>query len=199
QYPERYDTYHHEFGYKRVNNVANKTATLAAILKNKNIIIGGGGLWGLDVNPNILLLSGLLFVSRWVFRKRVYLLGVGYYNSTSRLGRLSAWLAGKSANCIVARDPETLQNFSKINKRTVMDRDIAWHIHNLNLEPYRSDFLAFNAARPIRGKTLFITLRQFKSNQRNDYARLVEACVAKNQKLNIVVALMEPKAVDPEG
>ena len=88
-----YKTYHRDFGYPLIQ-MGNKVAVLRTIVKNKTIIVGGGGLWGLDVNPNIFLLSLMLFASRWLLGKSVYLLGVGYYNSTNWYGRLSAWVAG---------------------------------------------------------------------------------------------------------
>lgn len=198
QHMERYSTYHHEFGYKRID-MANKPSVLKSILKNKNIVIGGGGLWGLDVNPNIFLLSSLLFISRFLFRKRVYLLGVGYYNSTSKLGHISAWLAGKAANCIIARDQEALRNFKKVSKNVSLDADIAWRIPTLNLKPYERDFAKLNDGLQIKDGTLFISLRRFKSNQSNDYTEHIEACLANNQDKNIIVALMEPRVVDPEG
>lgn len=198
QHMERYSLYHHRFGYKRID-MANKAAVVKAILKNKNVIIGGGGLWGLDVNPNIFLLSTLLFVSRFLFRKRIYLLGVGYYNSTSKLGHISAWLAGKSATHIVARDKEALQNFKKVTKNVSIDRDIAWAIPTLNLKPYVRDFAVLDDTLRVTEGTLFITLRRFKSHQANSYVDHIEACLKANQDKNIIIGLMEPQDVDPEG
>lgn len=198
QHMERYSTYHHRFGYKRID-MADKAAVIKAILKNKNIVIGGGGLWGLDVNPNIFLLSSLLFASRFLFRKRIYLLGVGYYNSTSKLGHISAWLAGKAANRIVVRDKEALQNFKKINKHISLDTDIAWAIPNLNLKPYARDLAVLDDTLQVTEDTLFITLRRFKSHQANSYVDHIEACLKANQNKNIIVGLMEPQDVDPEG
>lgn len=198
QHLERYATYHHRFGYKRID-MANKSSVVKAILKNKNIVIGGGGLWGLDVNPNIFLLSSLLFVSRFLFRKRVYLLGVGYYNSTTKLGHLSAWLAGKAANHIVARDQEALQNFKKVSRNTSLDTDIAWVIPTLNLKPYLRDFAVLNDRLQVEEGTLFITLRRFKANQTNGYVEQIETYLQHNQDKNIILAIMEPQEVDPEG
>lgn len=198
QHPERYSTYHHRFGYKRID-MTKKSTVVKSILQNKNIVIGGGGLWGLDVNPNIFLLSSLLFISRFLFRKRVYLLGVGYYNSTSTLGHISAWLAGKSANHIVARDQEALNNFKKVSKRVSLDVDLAWTIPTLNLKPYEQDFTVLNDTLQIKGETLFITVRRFKAGQANGYVEHIETCLKNNQDKNIIVALMEPQEVDPEG
>jgi polysaccharide pyruvyl transferase WcaK-like protein len=198
QHRERYSAYHHRFGYERID-MASKSSVVKAILKNKNIVIGGGGLWGLDVNPNIFLLSSLLFVSRFLFRKRVYLLGVGYYNSTTTLGHISAWLAGKAANHIVARDQEALHNFKKLSRSVSLDTDIAWAIPTLNLKPYAQDFNLLNDRLQVEEGTLFITLRRFKSNQTNEYVEQVEACLKNNQDRNIILALMEPQEVDPEG
>ncbi len=197
QDPALYETYHHDFGYPLIK-MGDKVRLLRTIIRNKNIIIGGGGLWGLDVNPNILLLSLLLFISKWVLRKNVYLLGVGYYGSTSWYGRLSAWLAGKSAAYIVARDPETYANFKKISRRVSLDTDIAWLIPKIAPKDYERDLIRLDAMMPITSKTLFITLRRFKPKQKNEYVRLIEEYLETNQS-PVIVALMEPRSVDPMG
>jgi polysaccharide pyruvyl transferase WcaK-like protein len=162
-------------------------------------MIGGGGLWGLDVNSNIFVLSSILFFSRWVLRKNVYLLGVGYYSSTNRLGHISAWLAGKAATAIIARDQETLTAFSKLNKRVYIDTDIAWHINALDLQPYQKDIAIIEEHISITQKTLFITLRRFQKQYKNNYTDIVAGALAANQDKPIVVAILEPKEVDPEG
>ena len=198
QRPERYATYHHEFGYPRID-MADKRSVLKAIFKNKNIVIGGGGLWGLDVNPNIFVLSSLLFVSRFLLRKRIYLLGVGYYGSTSRLGHVSAWLAGKSASHIVVRDQESFENFEEISRHVALDTDIAYQLSSLELASYEQDLDVLNQTIPVNGQTLFITLRRFKSHQNNTYTKRIESCLANNRDMAIIVALMEPRDVDPVG
>jgi polysaccharide pyruvyl transferase WcaK-like protein len=197
QNPALYETYHHDFGYPLIK-MSDKPRLLRTIIKNKNIIIGGGGLWGLDVNPNILLLSLLLFISKWILSKKVYLLGVGYYGSTSWYGRVSAWLAGKSAAYIVARDPETYANFKKINRRVSLDTDIAWLIPKIKPEDYERDLAELESALPVASKTLFITLRRFKPKQKNDYTRLIGEYLKAAQG-PVIVALMEPQSVDPAG
>jgi len=197
QKPKMYRRYHHDFGYPLVD-MNNKAQLLRAVAQNRNIIVGGGGLWGLDVNPNIVLLSLLLLASKWVLRKKVWLLGVGYYNSTTWYGRLGAWLAGKSAEHIVARDSETLHNFRKVTKRVSMDMDIAWSIPKIDLQTYRRDFIQLNANLPIARRTVFITLRRFKPGQSGNYNELIEKYVANSQH-PVIVAIMEPHNVDPEG
>lgn len=196
--PELYDTYHHDFGYPRVT-IHDRRRLLAAILKSKTVVIGGGGLWGMDVNPNIFLLSLLLYISRRVLDKKVYLLGVGYYDSTSRLGHISAWLAGKAANAIVARDDETLRNFHCVNHQVALDTDIAWHIPNLDLKPYKNDLGALEQQISLSQKTMFITLRRFRATYHNNYLQAVEAFLAGNQGRPVILALMEPRSVDPEN
>ncbi|HSX43246.1 MAG TPA: polysaccharide pyruvyl transferase family protein [Candidatus Saccharimonadales bacterium] len=198
QNPRTYTTFHHDFGYPRIA-MYNRRQLLRTVLKNKTIVVGGGGLWGLDVNPNILLLSMLLFCSRWLLRKRVYMLGVGYYNSTSRIGNLSAWLAGKSATHIIARDSETYQNFRAVTKHVSQDTDLAWLIPALDLQPYEQDSARLMALLPVNRKTIFITLRRFRPNQKNTYLEAVEGYLASNQETDIILALMEPQDVDAEG
>ncbi len=198
QKPEDYRTYHHDFGYK-VIKMSDKKKLLQTILKNDNIIIGGGGLWGLDVNPNIFILSSILFMSKYVLRKKVFLLGVGYYSSTSRLGHVSAFLAGKSATHIIARDAETLHNFKKVTKHVGLDTDIAWNIPALDLSAYDNDLKELDKTMPVKEKTQFVTLRRFRANQTNTYSASIEKYIKSYNNKPIILGMMEPKEVDPEG
>jgi polysaccharide pyruvyl transferase WcaK-like protein len=198
QHPENYDTFHHDFEYPLVN-MHSKPALLKAMFGKKHVVVGGGGLWGMDANLNVLLMSILLFLSRRVFGKKVYLLAIGYYNSSTTIGRLGAWFAGKAANAIIARDDETYANFSRINKHTYQDTDIAWYIDSLNLDAYRADAEALDRQVTIKGKTLFITLRRFKENYKNHLAEVVADSLEQNSDRPIIIALMEPREVDPDG
>jgi len=199
QHLERYSTYHHEFGYKRID-MADKKSVFKAILKNKNIVIGGGGLWGLDVNPNIFVLSCLLFFSRFLLRKRVYLLGVGYYNSTNFLGQVSAALAGSAANIIVARDNETQANFLKIQKRTYLDVDIAWSLKHMSLDKtYDVDVQKLEKQIIVKKRTLFISLRRFRAGQNSTYVARITKLLTESQSRPIVIVILEPAIVDPKN
>ncbi|MEK7152867.1 MAG: polysaccharide pyruvyl transferase family protein, partial [Patescibacteria group bacterium] len=198
---KRYKRYHHDFGYPRIE-ISDKKQLIKKLFTSKRIIIGGGGLWGVDMNFNTFLLSFMLFISRWLLGKKVYLLGVGYYNSTTRLGRYGAWLAGKSAQTILARDQETLHNFARINKRTYLDADIAWHVDGLALDSYRDDLARLEKKLRVGRKTLFISLRRAQAKHRqNDFAHFnikVAACIEDNQDKSIILALLESKTKSPD-
>lgn len=198
QQPGYYDAYHHDFGYKRVN-IHDRKVMLKSIVRAKQLVVGGGGLWGLDSNLNILLMSFMLFISRWLFGKKVYLLEVGYYNSVPKMGRISAWLAGKAANKILARDQETYDNFARINKQTELDTDIAWYIDQLDLTPYQKDLAALEKMIRVKDKTLFITLRRFNGSRRHHLTAVVGEFLRSNQSQPIIIGLLEPRRVDPEG
>ena len=200
QTPDTFRKFHHDFGYKLVPSY-DKKALFATIIKNKNIVIGGGGLWGLDVNTNIFILSTVLFVSRRILRKKVYLLGVGYYQSTNRMGHISAYLAANSANIIFARDQETLSNFGKYNKHVYMDTDIAWYIKDLDLAGYQAEVADIESRVTIRPgqKTIFMALRRFNPKFKNNLTELIGEYVESQPEYQIIVALMEPEEVDPEG
>jgi polysaccharide pyruvyl transferase WcaK-like protein len=198
QQPQHYAQFHHDFGYERVD-MHDRGALFGAIRKQRAIIIGGGGLWGMDVNTNIFLMSLMLLFSRWILRKKVYLLGVGFYNSAPRLGRISAWLAGKAANAIIARDTETYDNFAPINKNTQLDADMAWHIRELDLTPYKEDLQRLEGRMRVSGPTVFITLRRFNNAAQNRLQEAVAECLQHNQNKSVIVALMEPQRVDPAG
>lgn len=199
QEPANYSDYHNDFGYPRIN-IHSKAQLLRAIFKNKNILIGGGGLWGVDMNFNTFLLSCMLFVSR-LLGKKVYLLGVGYYSSTNRLGHVAAWLAGKAAHTIIGRDPETVRNFAAHNPRTYLDSDIAWHSKDLDLTAYKDAVADLETKLHVTGKTLCITLRRPQAKRRQQefirYTEEVGAFIAANQHQPILVALLESEAKSP--
>ncbi len=198
QHPERYGQFHHDFGYARVN-MHDHRAVLRAMLRNRHIIVGGGGLWGMDTNRNILLMSISLLVARWVLRKKIYLLGVGYYHSAPRMGRIGAWCAAKAAQLILARDHETYTNFKRLQQRTYKDRDMAWYINQLDLSAYEKDMAMIEQRLQIHGKTLFISLRRFRDAAQHNLQKTVESCLSNNPQRHIIVALMEPRHVDPTG
>lgn len=198
QTPDTFATFHHDFDYPRIP-MHDKMAIIRTIFKKKHIIIGGGGLWGMDTNANIFLLSLMLFISRIFLGKKVYLLNVGYYKSATWLGRMSAWLAGKAANLILARDAETYANFQRICRNTEQDTDMALYISNIDLAPYEEEAAKLRSRLPLRGKTIFITLRRFRSSSRSRFTEAVSQFIADNTDKHIILALMEPESVDPEG
>jgi polysaccharide pyruvyl transferase WcaK-like protein len=194
QQPDDYDRYHADFDYKLVN--MRSIGDLGkAIFKNKQIIVGGGGLWGRDVNLNIFLFSLMLWISRHILGKHVYLLGVGYYNSTSKLGRISAWFAGKAANYIIARDDETVTNFSRLTHHVVLDDDIALSLTELDLDRYQDDAEQLEANFKLQPHTVFVTIRRLKA----DFTDRVETLIRNNPDKNFIVMILEPRQVDPDG
>lgn len=201
QDPAHYTDYHHDFGYRRFL-IHDKKALLRELIKSKHVIVGGGGLWGVDMNFNTFLLSVFLFVSRWVFGKQVHLFGVGFYHSTSRLGRTGGWLAGKAATHIIARDRETYANFRPINRRTYLDSDLAWYIEHLDLSAYESDLAQLEKKIPITGKTICISPRRSQAkHQGGEFKRLNDAVAAwlqANQQTPVIIALLESESKSPD-
>jgi len=193
QHPENFRVMHKDFGYKPFN-IHSKLTLLRTTLKHKNIIIGGGGLWGVDMNSNTFMLSIFLFVARFLLGKRVYLVGVGYYNSTTRLGHLGAWFAGHAANHIIVRDDESFANFSKLSKATTQDKDIAFYISELNLKTYADELKDLEKILPADKPAVFIALRRFRHP--NDFSKVVGELIAANSKINFVLALLELETVD---
>lgn len=197
QKPQDFSRHHKYLGYEAVDS-SNKLQVLRTILKRKNVVIGGGGLWGLDVNLNVLLMSLMLFVSRWLMGKEVYLLGVGYYGSTGRMGRFAAWLAGKSATRILARDTESFDNFSRLNRETYLSDDIAFLLPRIH-EEVSEDLEKLDRIIDPSKHTVMISVRRFKPTQKNPYADALEKWLQMDDKTPVVLALMEPRAVDPDG
>lgn len=196
--PANFQRYHHDLGYA-VIDTRRKWALLRVILHNKALVIGGGGLWGLDFNTNVLLLSGLLFISRWLLGKQVYLLGVGYYKSTTRLGHIGAWLAAKAANTIAARDDESYANFSRYNRHhTAQSPDIAWSVSQLNCEAYAAEAAALDTALSVHGRTVFVALRHFRPGHHRVFTELIGQLIADNPEQHFIVTVLEPEQADPE-
>lgn len=201
QRPTTYSTMHHDFGFK-VTDMHDRKAVLKSALTAKNILIGGGGLWGVDMNFNTFVLSVFLFLSRWLLGKKVYLLGVGYYRSTTRLGRLAAWLAGKAANVIFARDDESATNFRLISKHVYQDTDIAWNIPYLDLTPYEQEANLMQKNLPVGDKTLMVALRRPQAKrQSRDFVRfngLIHWLMRTNPNRPILLVMLESESKDPE-
>lgn len=198
QTPLLYEKFHHEFGFKRVD-MQEKLSFIRAMISHKHVIVGGGGLWGMDCNRNVVGMSLLLLLLRKIMRKKIYLLAVGYYNSATKMGRFGAWCAAKSASLILARDEESYRNFKQLQPNTQRDTDIAWYIDYLDLDDYQTDLAQLEEQLHITGKTLFFTLRRFRGGQQSQLANLVERAVRNNPQKQIIIGLMEPRHVDPEG
>ncbi len=198
QKPAAFGRHHHDFGY-RIVPAFHKPLLLKTIFKRKNLIIGGGGQWGLDVNFNIFLMSAMLFFARFFLGKKIYLLGVGYYNSTTPLGHMSAWLAGKAANVIIARDDETRKNFQKVKSQVYQDSDIAWNMDMVDEKLYKKDLAALEKRLPLTKKALFMTLRRFRPGKENNFTNIIAEVVHKHGDKPMIVALLEPADVDPEN
>jgi polysaccharide pyruvyl transferase WcaK-like protein len=194
--PASFSAYHHDFGYKPVS--WKLSSLVKAWLGHKQIVVGGGGLWGLDADLKILILSFLLFASR-IFGKKVYLPNVGFYNSTPRIGRLAAWFSAKAARTILARDQESYNNFKRLNKRTYLDRDMAWYVREIDLEDYREDAAELADNLKVLGKTIFLCIRHFKTAEAEEFTLEAEKFIAENQDKPIIAATLESPQNYPEG
>lgn len=195
QHPDELTTHHHQFGYQPVHS-ASKLEVIKTLFKKRTIVVGGGGLWGMDINANVFLMSVMLFIGRFLLGKQVILIGIGYYNSTSRLGHLGAWFAGKAANFILARDQETFDNFERLNDQTELDRDIAWSLPSLDLANYQSDLAELEKQLRVKSKTIFVTLRHFKPGFKQSFDQTIHTIIRDNPKMHIIVGILEPKSVD---
>lgn len=201
QRPEKFLQMHHDFGYQPFS-IRNKILLLKHTLASRHVIIGGGGLWGVDMNFNTFLMSVYLWICRRLLAKNVYLLGVGYYNSTSRLGRIGAWFAGKSATQIIARDGETYNNFSRIAPgATSLDKDIAWYIPKIPLAVYQRAAKQLGKEIAIQGQTLFMALRRPQSKRQRKaflrFAGTIKRTLEANQGKQTIIARLELGEVDP--
>lgn len=198
QKPAAYGKFHENLGYEPID-AASKPSIIKTMLRRKNLVIGGGGLWGLDVNLNIVLMSCMLLVARRILGKNVYLVGVGYYGSTGRMGHFAAWLAGKAASQILARDPESHRNFLRLNQHTYLTDDIAFNLPDI-IQVSNAERSPLEAAMEnMKGNVTLVSLRRFKPNQANQYVEALETWLTRHPKQSVILALMEPRKVDPDG
>lgn len=176
------------FGYRSI---------FAGLMQSKNIIVGGGGHWGLDANPTVLLMSIMLWLMRYIGRKNVYLVGVGYYTSTNKLGDISAYIAGKSANRILARDPESYDQFRRITRKVSLDEDIAFNLDPNALTELDSidTQLSLTRDRPY----VFVALRRFRGDKGQQYTEALETTIQTHPETTFVLMLLEPASTNQEG
>ncbi len=193
--PDIYAKFHHNFGNKLVST---KGGLLMAIFKSKSIIIGGGGIWGVDANANILILSAILFLAGTVLRKKIFLVSIGYYDSTNFYGHAGALLIGSAATAILARDGETLRNFKKFNKNTYLDKDLSWYIPEIPLDSYSDEVSNIAESLHLKENRVLIGLRRFASKLQNDYTKLIVQLVQTNPLVKFTVGAFESCDVAPE-
>lgn len=203
QRPGKFLQMHHDFGYVPFY-IKSKLELVKHTLASKHIIVGGGGLWGVDMNFNTFLMSIYLWLCRRLLGKDVYLIGVGYYTSTSTLGRLAAWFAGKAATQIIARDQETYDNFCRIAPRlTTLDKDIAWYIPEIPLAVYQQAAKQIGKEISIHGQTLFMTLRRPQAKHQQQafahFAKTVKHILEANQNKHTILAQLELGELNPES
>lgn len=194
--PDFYNIFHHDFHYKMING-KKKITLFKSFFKIKNIVVGGGGLWGLDFNKNVFFLSLILFFSRLILMKKIYLIGVGYYNSTTFLGKIGAFFAGLASNIIIVRDTESKENFSFFKSKTFLAEDIGFLLSELDLSSYKKETRAFSKILNSDKKHVFISIRRFQKKYSNDYLKTVIDVVRRNLKINFILTTFEPREVDP--
>jgi polysaccharide pyruvyl transferase WcaK-like protein len=194
--PARYPAMHRDLGYRLIDG-GRPLAVLRALLTARSVIVGGGGLWGRDATHNTLTLSLGLLVARRLLGKPVYLLGVGYYGSATRWGRLGARLAAWGATVVVARDDQSAANFRRHTGRVRRGTDLALHIRDADLPEYRAEADAIRARPAADGaRTVFVGVRRFRDALDRGYWTSVERLIAEFPDRSFVLATLEPPDVD---
>lgn len=193
--PKKYNRIHKDYGFELVDG-SKKMKVLYNLLRSRNIIIGGGGLWGCDFSKNTFFLTVALFLSK-LFKKNVYCVGVGYYNSTSRLGRISAFLMSKASKIIIARDKESFSNFRKFTDKVYIDKDIAFFY---DLANYRAESKIEDKIGKIKENSVLIGLRRFKNSElEKKWKKVIEDSIKNNPKSKFILSIFEFKETDPQG
>lgn len=188
--PKLFKDYHNDFGYKIINP-SNKIAFLKELIRSKSIVIGGGGLWGLDSNIRILLLGFLLVFSRFVLFKKVYIISVGYYNSANFYGKLGARLAAISATKILVRDNESYDNFKKFTNKVSLDKDLSSYIYYIDLSLYKEKVPYVVKLFRLDEPVLIFGMRRFNSKKKQHFTKTAIEAINKTSHKNIIVATFE--------
>lgn len=195
-----YSTYHKDFGYRLVSQDFKSISR--NILRSKSIIIGGGGLWGLDFNKNIAILSTILFISRFLFFKKVYLIGVGSYNSSGKIGKFFSAIAALSANIILPRDHESFNRFRKLNRSTFQSKDLAFLLPSLNLSDYLEKNQTLESFIKNNSDIIFASTRHFsekiKRNKNISFFNNELYKTVESSHLKFVFLLLNSQEFDPD-
>lgn len=130
QAPDMLPVWHDKADGPHMVDARSKRSVIKSMYTQRNYVFGGGGFWGRDFNNNLFAFTVLLFLFSLLPGKRLYLFGVGFYNSGGMLARFSAWLMAKRASLIIARDQQTYDNFLKYTRRVQQSRDAAFYIES---------------------------------------------------------------------
>lgn len=190
--PKLFQTYHQNYGARVTRGSA--INFIQKLIRTENIIIGGGGHWGMDHNQKVLFLSIALFIARVFLLKKVYLIGVGYYNSTSILGRISASIAGMTANAIFARDKETYENFSRFRSKLHLDTDLVQYLPKLFEKMTKIPNIDIQVSSEVR--YIFISYRRLKHVVNKNYLGTISKLVEQNEELHFIICPLEAKEME---
>lgn len=188
-----YDKFHKDFGYEKIS-LSDKVNLIKSFFFKKNIIIGGGGLWGLDTNIRTFIMFVIVFFSALAFRTNVYAIGVGYYNSTNRLGRIGAWLIGKVAKKIIVRDQESFTNFKSFTENVVLSDDIAELIPELDNIGDRY-YLQKEEFPDASEQLTLIFNREMRGKKKSSYNRYIKNYIRNNKSEKIYLVVCDGKDV----
>jgi len=191
--PKKYKKTHQNYKFKLING-SKKKEVLYNIFKSKNIIIGGGGLWGKDFSKNLLFLTIILLFAK-ILRKNIYCIGVGYYDTAPFLGKISALIIANASKELIVRDPESFLNFKRFTKKVALDKDLAFFYELTNYE-YKAEIEKVDNST----KKVIIGLRRFKNRKIEKlWKKIIKEIVEKNKKTKFILTIFEFKEMDQIG
>jgi len=197
KHPLLYKKYHNNFDYDIID-AKSPIKLVQSFIFSKKIIVGGGGHWGLDFNTRIFILSLLLIFCRYILRKKIYLLGIGSYKSTSLAGRISSIFAAFAANTIFVRDKESYDNLHKWNSNIILDFDVAFLIPHIALNHYSLGINSLANRFPTKSPFIFITLRRFRNKYKITFQNIIKEIVIRNPKKSFIITTFESNTTEIE-
>src|SRR5262249_7267320 len=142
------------------------------------------------------------FVVHKLLRKPVYLLGVGYYRSATRWGRLGARFAAWGSTLILARDAQTAANFGRHTERVRLSTDLALHVREDDLHGYATEGALIDPYFDLDGadtRVVFVGVRRFRDGLERAHWSCVRRLVEEFPDHRFVLATLEPVDVDAEN
>lgn len=100
------------------------------LFDSKKIIVGGGGIWSGYTGRLAKMIPIFLIISK-ILRKKVIVRSVGLYDTASKTEKILVNLSFMLADRCSVRDVESFKNIWSINKKIIIDNDLAFELPNI--------------------------------------------------------------------
>jgi polysaccharide pyruvyl transferase WcaK-like protein len=194
----KYRAHHKSYEHELLGRYSRR-ATMAAFFKCDSIVIGGGGIWGMDFNKRVFELSVFLLLAKCIFRKQVYLVGVGAYASTSKAGRIATIIAGMGATEIYSRDRETYGRFFKWCRKTHLSEDLIYATVDIPENGYKAEISRLTSTLTFKEHAVMMMIRRFNDSRDDQYRAAIKDVIGLHGDTPFFIGICESRKTDPIG